>query len=194
MNTKPSPWMTSENIALMKEWWEQGLSANEIANQFMARGYRVTRNAVIGKAHRLNLCHNLANNKLEQAIKVPRKSGASINVPRAVRKLPISKRKVAFNRFVKKTKLNGHHCRGGDMAREPDPSKQVPLVQTKEGDCRAIIGYLINGTIVKEVPKRQVQNAICCGEKAVMVVSSGKLVHSAWCAHHHDLYTMEPRK
>jgi len=193
MNTLPAPWMTAENIALMTEWWEQGLTSSEIANQLTSRGYAVTRNAVIGKVYRLGLCHNLAN-KPEQARKIPRKRAAPKNIPRAIRKLPISRRKVAFNRFVKKAKLNGYHCRGGDMVKEPDPTKQIPLIETKEGDCRAIVGYLIEGKIVKEVPKRQVQNAICCGEKAVMVVSSGKLVHSAWCAHHHDLYTMEPRR
>ena len=43
---------TDERIAKLKELWEKGLSASQIAAE-LAEG--VTRNAVIGKAHRLGL-------------------------------------------------------------------------------------------------------------------------------------------
>lgn len=45
------PW-TEERVELLKKLWAEGLSASQIANR-LAKG--VTRNAVIGKVHRLNL-------------------------------------------------------------------------------------------------------------------------------------------
>lgn len=42
---------TEENIAALRQLWAQGLSASQIAERLGA----VTRNAVIGKAHRLGL-------------------------------------------------------------------------------------------------------------------------------------------
>ena len=43
---------SEERVELLKKLWEQGLSASQIATQ-LALG--VTRNAVIGKVHRLRL-------------------------------------------------------------------------------------------------------------------------------------------
>ncbi len=42
---------TDDRIALLKELWEKGLSASQIAGELGG----VTRNAVIGKAHRMGL-------------------------------------------------------------------------------------------------------------------------------------------
>ena len=43
---------TDERVELLKKLWNQGLSASQIANEL---GAGVTRNAVIGKVHRLGL-------------------------------------------------------------------------------------------------------------------------------------------
>jgi GcrA cell cycle regulator len=43
---------TDERIALLKQYWEEGRSASQIAEQL---GEGLSRNAVIGKAHRLGL-------------------------------------------------------------------------------------------------------------------------------------------
>ncbi len=45
------PW-TEDRIAKLKKFWTKGLSASQIAGEL---GEGVTRNAVIGKAHRLGL-------------------------------------------------------------------------------------------------------------------------------------------
>jgi GcrA cell cycle regulator len=45
------PW-TEERVELLKKLWAEGLSASQIAGKL---GMGVTRNAVIGKVHRLNL-------------------------------------------------------------------------------------------------------------------------------------------
>lgn len=47
----PMSW-NDERIELLKKLWDQGLSASQIASEL---GEGVTRNAVIGKAHRLGL-------------------------------------------------------------------------------------------------------------------------------------------
>jgi GcrA cell cycle regulator len=49
--TDKAPW-TEERVELLKKLWAEGLSASQIAGR-LAQG--VTRNAVIGKVHRLNL-------------------------------------------------------------------------------------------------------------------------------------------
>ena len=43
---------TDERIALLKQYWEEGRSASQIAEVL---GEGLSRNAVIGKAHRLGL-------------------------------------------------------------------------------------------------------------------------------------------
>ena len=43
---------TDERVELLKKLWTEGLSASQIAGRL---GNGVTRNAVIGKVHRLNL-------------------------------------------------------------------------------------------------------------------------------------------
>ena len=43
---------SEERVDQLKQYWEQGLSASQIADSL---GHNVTRNAVIGKAHRLQL-------------------------------------------------------------------------------------------------------------------------------------------
>ena len=49
--TQPNGW-TDERVELLKKLWMEGLSASQIAGEL---GEGVTRNAVIGKVHRLKL-------------------------------------------------------------------------------------------------------------------------------------------
>lgn len=61
---------TDERIALLKQYWEEGRSASQIAEVL---GEGLSRNAVIGKAHRLGLASRPS----------PLKSGDSKGEPRA---------------------------------------------------------------------------------------------------------------
>src|SRR3989344_2162044 len=46
---------TRERIKDLEDLWAQGYAARQIAEKFNQTGVDITRNAVIGKAHRLNL-------------------------------------------------------------------------------------------------------------------------------------------
>ena len=60
---------TDERVELLKKLWQDGLSASQIAKQLGG----VTRNAVIGKVHRLGLSGRAAPSKpARPAFKAPR--------------------------------------------------------------------------------------------------------------------------
>ena len=63
---------TDERIAMLRQYWEQGLSASQIAETL---GEGLSRNAVIGKAHRLGLASRPS----------PLKTGDKAAAPRAPR-------------------------------------------------------------------------------------------------------------
>ena len=55
---------TEDRVALLSRLWGEGLSASQIATQL---SHGVTRNAVIGKVHRLNLAGRAASQRGKQA-------------------------------------------------------------------------------------------------------------------------------
>lgn len=75
-----------ERVAVLKSLWQEGLSASQIAKQL---GGGVTRNAVIGKVHRLGLAGRATPSRPpKRTIRVqarPRPSTPSLPVPRAPR-------------------------------------------------------------------------------------------------------------
>lgn len=62
---------TEERVDLLKKLWGEGLSASQIAARL---GQGVTRNAVIGKVHRLNLSGRTPQAHTAAAPRTPRKS------------------------------------------------------------------------------------------------------------------------
>ena len=72
------PW-TEDRVELLKKYWTDGLSASQIAAKL---GMGVTRNAVIGKVHRLNLAGRVTQPR-STAARPPRVSRGSGTRPHA---------------------------------------------------------------------------------------------------------------
>ena len=70
---------TDERVELLKRLWTEGLSASQIAGRL---GAGVTRNAVIGKVHRLNLSGRVQQQRTAQP-RTPRKQREPSLAPRA---------------------------------------------------------------------------------------------------------------
>ena len=70
---------TDERVELLKKLWTEGLSASQIAGRL---GAGVTRNAVIGKVHRLNLSGRVQQQRAAQP-RQPRKQREPSLAPRA---------------------------------------------------------------------------------------------------------------
>src|SRR6201991_4158071 len=75
---------TDERVELLKKLWQDGLSASQIAKQLGG----VTRNAVIGKVHRLGLSGRAAPSKPARTVfKAPRPARPVSTTPAAPRRL-----------------------------------------------------------------------------------------------------------
>src|SRR6188768_96843 len=75
---------TDERVELLKKLWQDGLSASQIAKQLGG----VTRNAVIGKVHRLGLSGRATPSKPQRTVfKAPRPARPVSAAPSAPRRL-----------------------------------------------------------------------------------------------------------
>ncbi len=75
---------TDERVELLKKLWQDGLSASQIAKQLGG----VTRNAVIGKVHRLGLSGRAAPSKPARTVfKAPRPARPAVSTPSAPRRI-----------------------------------------------------------------------------------------------------------
>ena len=75
---------TDERVELLKKLWQDGLSASQIAKQLGG----VTRNAVIGKVHRLGLSGRAAPSKPQRTVfKAPRPARPAAAAPSAPRRI-----------------------------------------------------------------------------------------------------------
>jgi GcrA cell cycle regulator len=72
---------TDERVELLKKLWQDGLSASQIAKQLGG----VTRNAVIGKVHRLGLSGRATPSKPQRTVFTRRLAEPSTHAPTPVR-------------------------------------------------------------------------------------------------------------
>lgn len=156
---------TEAKVEKLKQLWAEGLSASKIAQHF---GPRVTRNAIIGKAHRLELAARIdarwSGPRLPKDDKIAierRRQTAKFHRPKNPAPKPP---KVKFTAAVPVPVPVEHR---------PNPTR---LSQISEGQCRFIEG-------------EPVADALMCGA----TVKPG----SAYCEHHHSrLYypATEPKR
>ena len=102
---------TDDRVALLKKLWGEGKTAAEIAKELGG----VTRNAVIGKAHRLKLSNRVS------PIQQNKKPAASVPKPQIAPQAKIQPKKI-----LRET--------------EQDNRKRIPLTDLKAGECRWPIG------------------------------------------------------
>lgn len=117
---------TPERVDLLKNLWAEGLSTAQIANQLGG----VTRNAVIGKIHRLGLS-------------VARKKSARQKVQRA----ETSRKSRKFNHgpstAQQKARARENYMNAaGPLDCDPPPHERIGLMQLTERTCKWPIGDL----------------------------------------------------
>lgn len=162
---------------LLKSMHQDGASAGVISKELIAKGYNFSRNAVIGKKNRLSLPPPPA-----EAIHKKLKSQRQI----LSGKISASRPKFIFHR---RPQSLGAHAIAEDLhmdASNHTGSNAILLTQSRDGQCRAIIGYE-DGELAK---------AIICGDPTPVKLRRGRYVTSSWCVHHNELYTQEdhPRR
>jgi GcrA cell cycle regulator len=94
---------TDERVELLKKLWQDGLSASQIAKQLGG----VTRNAVIGKVHRLGLSGRATPSKPARSVfKAPRPArpvAAAPSAPRRISSEPVMSAQPSPVRYVDET-------------------------------------------------------------------------------------------
>ena len=101
---------TDERVDLLKKLWGEGRTAAEIASELGG----ITRNAVIGKAHRLKLSNRVSpiqqdNKKITLPMPANRDKPVVVSVPRTAA-APVSQIKIR-NEGVKMSELRDRMCR-----------------------------------------------------------------------------------
>ena len=161
---------------IVKDLWAQGHAASYIADKIAETGLPATRNSVIGKIHRMQL-------------PVPEKKLSPRGAPRIIRvkEAAMTKKKVKVTRstpanFRPDSILNYQPERphiqfklSAARIAEPDPACEVLLLDSQDGQCKAIVRYKDNDKA----------KAVYCGMPSPWTVTSdGLRVPSSWCNHH----------
>lgn len=162
---------TRANCELLRNWWEiDGKTAPAIAAEFGKLGYRLTKNAVIGKVNRMGLHSPETKPGMSRA-----KRSAHMRAANVMKQ----NRPAAF--LLKPKKVNPKPPPEPPISatNPPKGKKAILLKHSKEGQCKAIIGY-INGKL---------ENAVYCGEKTPPHrTREGRLIDTNWCPYHASIY------
>ena len=116
---------TDERVALLKKLWGEGRTAAEIASELGG----VTRNAVIGKAHRLKLSNRVS--PIQQNNKKPVKT-ETISAPKA----PAEPKKVAKPRIKKEPTIDDSKIEGVSLAELKDRMCRWPIGDPRDASFR----------------------------------------------------------
>jgi GcrA cell cycle regulator len=125
---------TDERVELLKKLWSDGLSASQIAAELG----NVTRNAVIGKVHRLGLSGR-AKDKAASAPQRPRKAARAPSAPAPI--APVSRSNVVMAPLPHPAPLEERHT---EVATDEDMaipmSERVTIMDLRESMCRWPMG------------------------------------------------------
>ncbi|WP_375615592.1 GcrA family cell cycle regulator [Bartonella sp. AP58NXGY] len=135
---------TCERVELLKKLWSEGLSASQIAAQLGG----VSRNAVIGKVHRLKLPgrgKTTQGSARSQKTPVGSSSPSSPRVRRNTSTVsPINTSSVSIEETTLKTEFLAEDVKEVDMSTKPNVvvpiSRQLNLLQLSENTCRWPVG------------------------------------------------------
>ncbi|HFB2047731.1 MAG: GcrA cell cycle regulator [Hyphomicrobiaceae bacterium] len=122
---------TDERVELLKKYWSEGLSASQIAGRLGG----ITRNAVIGKVHRLGLSGRSTTNRLKSS-RPRRQVVTTKRVNKA--KLPKPENLVLQSLY--------NHLNGAEPYSAPAEEVEIPIAERKslqdltENSCRWPIG------------------------------------------------------
>src|SRR3981189_2177586 len=121
-----TPW-NDENVSTLTSMWESGKTSTEISCRLRSEGYSITRNAVIGKAFRMNIKQPPRGNSPKARQSQPRKL---IVIPATHPAAPRF-----FPKSAKKTKLPTHIA-----TRTLDPDNPgIQIVELTNETCHAIV-------------------------------------------------------
>jgi hypothetical protein len=167
-----------EQTEMMKTLWLGGMSAKNIAQRLVEAGYPATKNSVIGKVNRLKINHcRLETQPIEPPEPLPPPRERKKILPQTDPAVRLKARVAAYQRYEIH---NGH--RRGKM--DKSTAGNVLLLDAKDGQCRAILGYKDNDRA----------KAICCGTNTPWVVTEGRSKRSAWCEHHRSKFLTDRGK
>jgi GcrA cell cycle regulator len=124
---------TDERVELLKKLWSDGLSASQIATELG----NVTRNAVIGKVHRLGLSGR-AKDKAAAAAQRPRKAARPPSVPAPI--APVNRSNVVIAPIPRPPTFeeNSQFLADEDVA--IPMSERVTIMDLRESMCRWPMG------------------------------------------------------
>ncbi len=134
---------TDERIDTLKKLWEKGLTASQIAETL---GEGVSRNAVIGKAHRLGLKSRPSPVKGESGGGQPRKKPSAPRKPASVSaKKPDAPKPSAAAKAKRDADVmpmpNPAAFRPASAVRQRAPGEKVTLLDLNERICKWPIGH-----------------------------------------------------
>lgn len=162
----------------LRKWWEQsGYTLGRISDEFAAIGWTINKNQIIGKVWRMKL------KPPEWKAKVLREHSArTIAISNIVCHLRPGVRTPNRHVYIRGKKYKAVPSKEIIVTDIPKvgSSKAVLLKHSKEGQCKAIIGY-VHGKL---------ENAVYCGEDTLLLKNG---VHAPWCPKHHAKYTTEGR-
>jgi GcrA cell cycle regulator len=156
----PAGFWTDERLTVLRTLWAEGLTASQIGAQI-----GTTRNAVLGKVHRMGLAIRNAPVAGEQ--RQPRNTKQNGPRPYRLTKLAMSLAVAPAPR----SHVGGYSRRPLEYV-PPTPPLNIPFLEHKTGQCREITGH--NGL------------ALFCGHAVVEGCS--------WCPHHRSVNFQKPTR